>query len=190
MKPLFHHYFVLSLVYSFYHNFHILYYGLNKAIKIYNDKNLPKSERAEALKLIVHLVGDAHQPLHVGNGHDAGGNLCGVKWFKRKKLVSLHKVWDVFLVKALYNKTPWLVSETIDKSYPNHPVIDWLHESRDLHKVIYPKHCSKLWDVKHADHLGQSYVNTNLSIVKQRLEAGGIRLANILNTNSTHLKNY
>ena len=85
MKPLFHHYFVLSLVYSFYHNFHILYYGLNKAIKIYNDKNLPKSERAEALKLIVHLVGDAHQPLHVGNGHDAGGNLCDVKWLKRKK---------------------------------------------------------------------------------------------------------
>jgi len=61
-------------------------------------------------------------------------------------------------------------------------VIDWLYESMDLHKVIYPKHCAKLWDVKHADHLGQSHVNTNSSIVKQRLEAGGIRLANILKT--------
>jgi S1/P1 Nuclease len=38
------------------------------------DKRLPERQRLEALKYIVHFVGDAHQPLHVSNNHDRGGN--------------------------------------------------------------------------------------------------------------------
>ena len=158
----------------------LLYYGLNQAIRNYRNKNLSQSERATALKLIVHLVGDAHQPLHVGNGYDAGGNLCGVKWFKRKNLVSLHKIWDVFLVKAFYAKNPWIVSDTIHMT-AGKDAMAWLQESRALHKTIYPKHCAKSLRSEKIIHLGNDYVIQHLPIVRERLILGGLRLANILN---------
>ena len=42
------------------------------------------------LRLLVHLVADAHQPLHVGNGQDLGGNICRVRWFGSRWTTSLH----------------------------------------------------------------------------------------------------
>ena len=49
-----------------------------------------------ALALLVHLVGDVHQPLHVGRGPDRGGNSIDVYWFGEP--VVLHEVWDEGLI--------------------------------------------------------------------------------------------
>ena len=49
-------------------------------------------DRAEALKFIVHFVGDMHQPLHVSFADDRGGNNIRVRFFGRSS--NLHKVWD------------------------------------------------------------------------------------------------
>ena len=54
--------------------------------------NLPVEKEKEYLKYLVHLVGDLHQPLHVGGGDDAGGNKVYVKWFGESS--NLHRVWD------------------------------------------------------------------------------------------------
>ena len=54
------------------------------------------SVQLTALALLVHLVGDVHQPLHVGRGPDRGGNSITVEWFE--KIENLHKVWDEELI--------------------------------------------------------------------------------------------
>ncbi|KQV60137.1 hypothetical protein ASC95_01270 [Pelomonas sp. Root1217] len=57
------------------------------------------AERLAALKWVIHLVGDVHQPLHVGLAHDKGGNLYQVRAFGRGS--NLHAVWDSAMLKRL-----------------------------------------------------------------------------------------
>ncbi|WP_457356248.1 S1/P1 nuclease [Roseateles sp. P5_D6] len=59
--------------------------------------NAPDAERLVALKYVVHLVGDIHQPLHVGLPRDKGGNLFQVRAFGRG--TNLHAVWDGDLIR-------------------------------------------------------------------------------------------
>ena len=54
------------------------------------------------LKLLVHLLGDLHQPLHTGRAEDRGGNTIKVKWFRGK--TNLHSVWDTKMIDS-YNMT-------------------------------------------------------------------------------------
>jgi hypothetical protein len=56
------------------------------------DRSKPDSERLQALKFVVHLVGDLHQPLHAGYGHDRGGNNYQLQFNGRG--TNLHSVWD------------------------------------------------------------------------------------------------
>ena len=59
------------------------------------NKQATKEERIEALKFVVHVIGDLHQPLHCANRNgDKGGNGQLVFFPGRKKAVSLHVVWD------------------------------------------------------------------------------------------------
>jgi hypothetical protein len=64
-----------------------------------------RTQKMIALRYLVHVVGDVHQPLHVGNGADRGGNLCEVYWSeasqKSKRSKNLHSVWDGSLVDAV-----------------------------------------------------------------------------------------
>lgn len=55
-------------------------------------------ERLTALKYVVHLEGDAHQPLHAGYGDDKGGNTCQVRWDGRGS--NLHHVWDTGMIET------------------------------------------------------------------------------------------
>jgi hypothetical protein len=68
------------------------------------------AEKQHALRFIVHIVGDLHQPLHVGNGTDLGGNEFKVTYFGRS--TNLHRVWDEDIVdrqKLSYSElTTWL----------------------------------------------------------------------------------
>ena len=72
-------------------------------------KKLSVAQKSILLRYLVHLVGDLHQPLHVGNGQDRGANLCTVK-IKNPSgsnvdTNNLHSVWDVTLVDYLKNES-------------------------------------------------------------------------------------
>ena len=54
--------------------------------------NAPDAERPTALKYVVHLVGDVHQPLHAGYASDKGGNTYQVQAFDEG--MNLHALWD------------------------------------------------------------------------------------------------
>lgn len=51
------------------------------------NKSLPKEKKQEYLYFLIHLIGDAHQPLHIGRYEDLGGNKISVDWFKKTALL-------------------------------------------------------------------------------------------------------
>jgi hypothetical protein len=66
--------------------------------------NMSKEQKEVLLRYLVHIVGDVHQPFHVGNGYDRGANLCDVKYVDLEGVTrtsNLHAVWDDVLVKMV-----------------------------------------------------------------------------------------
>jgi hypothetical protein len=130
-----------------------------------------------AVKMLAHLVGDLHQPLHVGNGTDKGGNDRKIKWFGESS--NLHRVWDSDLIDhqqlSYMEYVSWVDHATAAEiaEWQGTSVIDWAHESQAIRMTIYPP--------AEATSLGYSYNYDHIEILNKRLLQGGVRLAGILN---------
>ena len=130
------------------------------------------------MKLLVHLLGDLHQPLHTGRAEDRGGNTIKVKWFRGK--TNLHSVWDTKMIES-YNMTYSELSNNLDYFSKNQKeaiqkgtVIDWVNESREQAMIVYQS-------AKTDQNLSYRYMYDYFSTVKTQLKKGGLRLAKILN---------
>jgi hypothetical protein len=75
--------------------------AIEEAETVLRDRRASLEARTLALRWLVHLVADLHQPLHAGDGRDRGGNDLLVRLRNRKKATNLHRVWDVDVVKSL-----------------------------------------------------------------------------------------
>jgi len=139
----------------------------------------PKSTLAEkqlALKFIVHIVGDLHQPFHSGTNLDKGGNDIKLTFFWNKS--NLHRVWDSGLIdrqKLSYSEWATILNRKISaqqaKTWMTTDPIVWVDESAKLRASLYPDSDKLSWD----------YQYQNLPIVRQQLEMGGVRVAAYLN---------
>ncbi|HET7816012.1 MAG TPA: S1/P1 nuclease [Sphingomicrobium sp.] len=147
----------------------------------------PKSSLADrqlALRFIVHIVGDLHQPLHVGKCCDRGGNDVKVKWFGRD--TNLHAVWDTAIVDeqqlSFTEMTAKLQRHTSSKDvvawWTANPR-DWIAESAQLRDTLYPGPNPK--DASLPPELSYAYVYKFNSVVELRLKQAGVRLAAYLN---------
>ena len=125
---------------------------------------------------MVHLVGDIHQPLHVGKGEDRGGNDIKVKWFGKD--TNLHRVWDTEMINTYmmsYTEFTAHLNENFDSSKIEMKSEDqWVDETQKLVIDVYA-------NVKNGDSLGYDYVYENFEIVKSQLFIAGVRLAQTLN---------
>lgn len=136
----------------------------------------PKKE-AEHLKMLIHLVGDIHMPLHVGTGNDRGGNEVEVRWFWDSS--NLHRVWDSGMIdesKLSYtelSKSVNNISEDQIKELQSSNVLDWARESMKLRDEVY--------DLPDDKNINYEYMYHNWEIVERRLKEAGIRLAGVLN---------
>ena len=83
------------------------------------DKDAPLNVRRIALRFVVHLVGDIHQPLHAGHRKDRGGNEIHVKFQGRK--VRLHKLWDTSLIKSELEKGVRHAVLTLESAWVSFP---------------------------------------------------------------------
>lgn len=141
------------------------------------NKDAPTGARMMALKYLVHLVGDVHQPLHASKD---GGS--GEVVFKGKTL-SLHKVWDTGLIAA--QKLDASAMAGLIEASESDPVhygtpVEWALESRALSRdVIFPQ--IRLLKSAEGVVLPQNYAVQNWHIVRMRLHEGGWRLADLLN---------
>jgi len=145
------------------------------------DATLDNSDRAIALKFLVHLVGDEHQPFHTfGVGH--GGNDIAVKVWGSDQCgewrCNLHEVWDGKLIEHReLDEAAWL--KMLEAQIAEKKMVagdgnsaDWSMESHDLAKAAL---------VAPGTDIDQAYYDRNIGVVEQRLEQGGLRLAKLIN---------
>lgn len=146
--------------------------------RIVVDENASLEERRLALRFIVHLVGDLHQPLHAGNGRDAGGNRFAVTFFGEPR--NLHSVWDSGIIdgeQLSYSEmAEWLdrriTPERLAEWQETDPVV-WATESTVIRDTIYPPEDER--------DLRWAYVYAHRDTVRTRLMQGGVRIAAYLN---------
>jgi hypothetical protein len=152
--------------------------GINTCISIIKDPNSAEQDVAFYLKFLVHLIGDLHQPMHVGRLEDKGGNDIQVQWFGDGS--NLHRVWDSNMINdygmsftELSDKLPVLTKNQI-KELQKGDVYDWVEESQDIANEIYDS-------VTVGEKIGYRYSYTWWDTVETQLQKGGIRLAAVLN---------
>ena len=155
------------------------------------------AERLQALKFVVHFVGDVHQPMHAGDRPDAGGNGFQISLttpiepeaYARAKYVdgvmgtNLHSVWDYYIL-ASNNLSLRQYSDRLDKlPWPPYPVpskydvmpLAWAGESCRLidARGLYPPE-----DRHTMDH---AYLDAMRPLAEQRVRQAAWRLAQLLN---------
>ena len=141
-----------------------------QAIKIcknkLKDSNVSIEEKAFYLRFLVHLIGDIHQPLHVGRAEDRGGNDIKVKWFGND--TNLHRVWDTHIIddfQMSYTELAMHLQNNFDAADIKLMNEDqWIDESQQIVNKVYS-------EVK----------NKNFDLVKLQLFKAGVRLASTLN---------
>lgn len=146
------------------------------------DRSASQADRVEALKFLVHFVGDVHQPLHA-IGEARGGNDINVVEFGSPQCgtrpCNLHYAWDLGLIDHAGKDEPAYVSylqtvisqRRLERSAGRSPA-DWANESfRLAHQIWLPSN----------GQVDQAYYEKNIEIVNERLALAGLRLARLLN---------
>ena len=151
--------------------------AIRRMIDIIKDDVSSKIEKRNAVAMLVHLIGDIHQPLHVGNGEDKGGNDVKIKWFYEKS--NLHRIWDSEMIDSKqmsYSELAKMVDHPHEKDIANIDNTDisiWLQEAMALRPQVY--------DIGEKDYLSYDYQYKNWGTVKEQIEKAGRRLAAVLN---------
>jgi hypothetical protein len=107
-------------------------------------KDADPKERADALRFLIHFVGDLHQPLHAATNNDQGGNCVPVAFFDSLPQLrnpqtesytpNLHGVWDTnILEKATAGETVEQVASDLDQSFRRR-IRDWQRDSTNVDK--------------------------------------------------------
>jgi hypothetical protein len=168
---------------------------------ILGDRNASAEDRAQALKFVVHFVGDIHQPLHCANHDDQGGNAVKLSYLGND--TNLHAVWDLGIIEAALgvqlgpNYAPDLAatqaeaqslrpSISAEDAHLWAPIglaarldrvsVDWTDETHGLARGVYrdvPPQRDAGWDT--------AYQRTEWPVVETQLKRAGVRLAELLN---------
>lgn len=152
--------------------------GIDKCIAVIASKTSSKEDKAFYLRLLVHFIGDLHQPLHTGIGEDKGGNDFQVRWYNDG--TNLHRVWDTQMIESYGMSYSELADAMPQLSKVQHKAIaagthrEWMEESRTLVKDIYA-------NTEKGEKLGYRYMYDYFNTLKGQLQKGGIRLAALLN---------
>ncbi|WP_341679384.1 S1/P1 nuclease [Niveibacterium sp. SC-1] len=158
------------------------------------DARLSQAQRAAALRMVIHLMGDLHQPLHVANNEDRGGNDVTVIFAGARKALerNLHEVWDVELVKQELRgiSEEQYAEQLIVSAKTNLDAIrrgglgEWSSHGYTLaREVAYADlpgwQCSRTPPT--VSTLDARYLTTGRAVVRAQLRDAGVRLADVLN---------
>jgi len=150
------------------------------------DRSLTPAVRAEALRFLIHFVGDIHQPMHAADNGDRGGNQVRVVLAGKRS--ELHAVWDTAVVQslgtdagALANDLRARVTAADRKKWQAGDAQDWANESFQVASAeIYAK-VSGAGGTQAPIILPASYAASERGVAAAQLEKAGIRLAWLLN---------
>jgi nuclease S1 len=154
-----------------------------------------RAQRAEALRFLIHFVGDAHQPLHAGHGGDRGGNdindLKLLEYTPGAERTNLHAVWDGGLISITMKRAGWdwrRYADELDRQISGEQVArwgrgsayDWIEESRLLAAGDGYLHVDGITPIRKGDTLGEEFYVRNKGVAELRLQMAGVRLAAVL----------
>ena len=152
-------------------------YQLHQTLKALKDKDkLSKAEIKLKILYLFHLIGDLHQPLHVGYGRDKGGNTVQLNY--KGKGTNLHSFWDSGIIYYQSISLPdCLIAQTYSatevKDLQKIDLVAWGNDSRNLLGAVYDYKQAKVSD----DYVSQSGV-----LIEKQIQKAGIRLAGVLET--------
>lgn len=142
-------------------------------------KDLAADKKLLYLRVLIHLAGDVHQPMHVGRLEDLGGNRTRVLWFKDS--VNLHQVWDDRLInfqQLSYTEYATAINHTTKDmvaQWQSEPLGTWFFQSYQYAEKIYSEIKTPFQKLDYKYNF--DYVN----ILNSQLLKGGVHLAGLLN---------
>lgn len=152
--------------------------AINAQAALLADRSLDDEQRAQALRFLVHFVGDIHQPLHAGYGDDRGGNTFQIFYIGRGS--NLHALWDGGILRSAGHD--WTTQATrladraagVDVRWSLQAPARWAEESCRLigDAGLYPPRPGRLPD---------GYVERQYPVLEQRLVIAASRLSAMLN---------
>lgn len=152
--------------------------GIEFCKSVIKDKKASDEDKAFYLKLLAHLIGDLHQPMHIGLEEDKGGNDFKVQWFYND--TNLHSVWDSKMIddygmsySELAKNADHLTKDQV-KELQKGTVIDWVNETHQLTKTVYAS-------AEPGENLRYAYSYKFLNVAQKQMQIAGIRLAKTLN---------
>ena len=152
--------------------------AIRHCISVLKDENSPIADKEFYLKLLVHFIGDLHQPMHIGRTEDRGGNDIQIRWFDHGS--NLHRLWDSDMIDhygmsytELANKLPKPNKKEI-KELQEGDILIWIDDTHEITNELYDS-------VEVGQELGYAYSYKYWPIVEKQLFIGGVRLAGILN---------
>jgi hypothetical protein len=163
--------------------------ALTDFVATLRDPNAPLADRQRALRFVVHIVEDLHQPLHVRKGADNYGLNFMVRYGlgpAGAEATQLHRVWDALIIQdrslSASEYAAWLerrlTPEKVVAWWTADPYV-WIEESVSLHDEIYPptggEHGAGTSDSPAI--ISGEYGLKWRPVVEERLEQAGIRLA-------------
>jgi len=151
-------------------------------IKVLTDNKASRKQRAEALKFVVHFVGDIHQPMHAAKEAE-GGNDVHVRFLSSDRCgpydCNLHGVWDTSLILHAGLK-PGDYAERLEELIKSDHLAgqdggtpeQWANESVRLAQAAW---------VRDGANLDQGYYQQEIRVVDRQMALAGLRLAKLLN---------
>jgi hypothetical protein len=152
---------------------------MNFLINELKNKQLAPDTKKLYLRMLIHICGDIHQPLHVGQFEDRGGNSIRVQWFGEN--TNLHSLWDEKLInfqQLSYTEFARSINHTgkaLRKQWQAQPMQEWFYESYQLAEKVYGS------ITQPEPKLGYRYNYDFIETVNTQLLKGGVRLAGLLN---------
>ncbi len=152
--------------------------AIEHCMSVLRDPKAPREDQVFYLKLLIHFVGDLHQPMHLGRAEDRGGNDIQLQWFGRGS--NLHRLWDTNMIES-YGMSYTELARTLPrwsrkkkKAVQEGGVLDWVREVRELTHRVYAS-------VEVGEKLSHPYSYQWWDTVEVQLLTGGLRLARLLN---------
>lgn len=140
---------------------------------------LGRKELSDRLKMFIHLLGDMHQPMHLGQLEDHGGNTIPVTYFN--EATSLHSLWDYFIVEGAHDwsYTEWaqqidILGDDEVASITSGDYLDWLEATHNECVEIYR-------NTPVETRVSYDYIEKYRPVVEQQLLYAGLRLGALLN---------
>ena len=153
--------------------------AIREQIHILSDSLATRNQKVLALKILIHTVGDMHQPMHMGHLSDLGGNRVPVQFFGRD--ANLHAIWDGSIMNSghAWSYTEWAnqLDRLNDEDQPSETagnIDDWAKQTHQIATRVY-NHFPKGTKVSY------NQVAKWTPVIEMQILRGGLRLARILN---------